>query len=202
MSAQRRDELNGLGKAELEAIAERMSLDVKGTGANGNVVKDDLVKAILKAEAKAETETPAEPVEVPEGVVPGETPGWPVDAETGEPLQLTDEQREQVAALDPPLTDPVDDFDALLARLESNAASGAEGSPAHDSAHGGSESPSSSASAPVTDVSPGDVVPIARTSESTWWCPVCDHSQLHGADECANCHAERNGDEVIVRGAA
>lgn len=37
------------------------------------------------------------PVEVPEGVVPGETPGWPVDPTTGEPLDLTDEQRAELA---------------------------------------------------------------------------------------------------------
>lgn len=35
-------------------------------------------------------------VEVPEGVIPGETPGWPVD-ETGTVLDLTPEQREELA---------------------------------------------------------------------------------------------------------
>lgn len=39
-------------------------------------------------------------VEVPEGVTPGETPGWPVDAETGEPLDLTPEQREELIRTD------------------------------------------------------------------------------------------------------
>lgn len=47
------------------------------------------------------TSAPKEPkkpkVEVPDGVVPGETPGWPVDALTGEPLDLTNEQREELA---------------------------------------------------------------------------------------------------------
>lgn len=33
-------------------------------------------------------------VVVPDGVVPGETPGWPVDGVTGEPLDLTSEERE------------------------------------------------------------------------------------------------------------
>lgn len=33
---------------------------------------------------------------VPEGVVPGETPGWPVD-ESGAPLELTDVQRKKAA---------------------------------------------------------------------------------------------------------
>jgi hypothetical protein len=41
-------------------------------------------------------------IEIPEGAVPGETPGWPVHEETGEPLDLTPEQREELvqAALD------------------------------------------------------------------------------------------------------
>jgi pyruvate/2-oxoglutarate dehydrogenase complex dihydrolipoamide acyltransferase (E2) component len=40
----------------------------------------------------------AGPVETPEGVTPGETPGWPIDAVTGGPLALTDEQRDGLAA--------------------------------------------------------------------------------------------------------
>jgi hypothetical protein len=42
--------------------------------------------------------TDGEPIEIPDGVTPGETPGWPVDAVTGAPLRLTDEQRQKVAA--------------------------------------------------------------------------------------------------------
>lgn len=34
---------------------------------------------------------------IPEGVTPGETPGWPIDAQTGELLDLTPEQREALA---------------------------------------------------------------------------------------------------------
>lgn len=48
---------------------------------------------LSQSEALPESETAPE-VEVPEGVVPGETPGWPVDAETGRPLALTNEERE------------------------------------------------------------------------------------------------------------
>jgi hypothetical protein len=36
-------------------------------------------------------------VDVPEGVVPGETPGWPVDAVDGKVLDLTPEERERLA---------------------------------------------------------------------------------------------------------
>jgi pyruvate/2-oxoglutarate dehydrogenase complex dihydrolipoamide acyltransferase (E2) component len=39
----------------------------------------------------------ASPVEVPDEVTPGETPGWPVDAVTGGPLALSEEQREGLA---------------------------------------------------------------------------------------------------------
>lgn len=36
-------------------------------------------------------------VEVPDGVTPGITPGWPTDAVTGTPLALTDDQRTELA---------------------------------------------------------------------------------------------------------
>lgn len=38
------------------------------------------------------------PVEVPDGVTPGETPGWPVN-EDGDPFDLPDQVREELAAL-------------------------------------------------------------------------------------------------------
>lgn len=37
-----------------------------------------------------------EPVEVPDEVTPGITPGWPLDAVSGEPLALSDEQRAEL----------------------------------------------------------------------------------------------------------
>lgn len=40
----------------------------------------------------------ATPVDVPDGVTPGETPGWPIDAVTGGALALTDEQRSGLEA--------------------------------------------------------------------------------------------------------
>ena len=40
----------------------------------------------------------AAPVEIPDDVTVGETPGWPVDAVTGGALALTDEQRDGLAA--------------------------------------------------------------------------------------------------------
>lgn len=43
-------------------------------------------------------ETDLDPAEVPDDVVPGTTPGWPVNARTGLPLNLTDEQRDMLIA--------------------------------------------------------------------------------------------------------
>jgi hypothetical protein len=55
------------------------------------------------ADTASEPEAPApivatdgDPIEIPDGVVPGETPGWPVD-DAGRPLRLTDEQRKKLA---------------------------------------------------------------------------------------------------------
>lgn len=38
-------------------------------------------------------------VVVPEGVIPGETPGWPVDLATGKPLWMPQEERERLMAM-------------------------------------------------------------------------------------------------------
>jgi|GEM_PF-3264511 len=38
-----------------------------------------------------------ESIEVPDGVTPGVTPGWPLDATTGTPLSLSEEQRSVLA---------------------------------------------------------------------------------------------------------
>lgn len=43
------DDLEGLKKAELQDIADEMGLEPEGTGAQGNVLKDDLKRAIRKA---------------------------------------------------------------------------------------------------------------------------------------------------------
>lgn len=43
-------ELEDRSKDELEEEAKRRELEVKGTGADGNVLKEDLVKALRKAE--------------------------------------------------------------------------------------------------------------------------------------------------------
>jgi pyruvate/2-oxoglutarate dehydrogenase complex dihydrolipoamide acyltransferase (E2) component len=55
--------------------------------------RDELAARVEELKAQLQ---PTE-VDVPEGVVPGETPGWPVDAESGGPLALSDEQRATLA---------------------------------------------------------------------------------------------------------
>lgn len=64
------------------------------------------------AKRKPDAEKSPSEIEVPEGVVPGKTPGWPIDAD-GEPLDLTPEERSALAqtALDeePPLPISADD---------------------------------------------------------------------------------------------
>jgi len=74
-----------------------------------NLSDDDLAKHAKELKEKLDaaherigelegggTEPPA-PVEVPDEVTPGITAGWPLDATTGEPLALSDQQRAEVA---------------------------------------------------------------------------------------------------------
>lgn len=64
-------------------------------------IADALTKAHADRDAAlarvAELEGAA-PVDVPDGVTPGETPGWPIDAVTGGTLALTEEQRSGLEA--------------------------------------------------------------------------------------------------------
>lgn len=52
-------------------------------------------------------------VTVPDGVVPGETPGWPVDAATGKVLRLPDQVREELAKIPIGESSGDDDLEAL-----------------------------------------------------------------------------------------
>jgi hypothetical protein len=68
------------------------------------------LKAALDLELGSRELADAPPtVEVPDGVVPGETPGWPIDAETGEALSLPDSVREELATR--PLAVDYDELD-------------------------------------------------------------------------------------------
>lgn len=64
-------------------------------------------------------------VAVPDGVVPGETPGWPADAVTGEALALTDEERARLA--DSPIGDVDPDAPMVLGAAGSDADASAKG---------------------------------------------------------------------------
>lgn len=75
---------------------------------------------ISKKDAGAKTkEEPAkddgDTVTVPDGVVPGETPGWPVAFDSGELLELTDEQRAALAEHEISGTISAEDVDAVIA---------------------------------------------------------------------------------------
>lgn len=67
--------------------------------ATENMSDEELVAEVQRLTAENETlkATPQDDVEVPDEVTPGVTPGWPIDATTGEPLSLTDEQRSALA---------------------------------------------------------------------------------------------------------
>lgn len=92
----------GKGKKVAEAQAEEDNSDSgKDSGDSGD-----------SKDSGESSDAPA--VEVPDGVVPGETPGWPLDAETGEPLNLNDDQRSALAENDISGEIDVDDVDDLV----------------------------------------------------------------------------------------
>lgn len=70
-----------MSDAELTAEVERLTME-----------RDEACERIEELEAGDSTE-----VEVPDGVTPGETPGWPIDITTGDPVDLTDDQRTALA---------------------------------------------------------------------------------------------------------
>lgn len=80
-------------QSHLEAQLRRAESTIKRLEADGGDSED-----AGDTPPEPPEETPETEVEVPEGVVPGETPGWPVDGETGEPLDLPDQVREELAA--------------------------------------------------------------------------------------------------------
>jgi hypothetical protein len=71
-----------------------------------------------EASSKAKEEPAKEDgdtVTVPDGVVPGETPGWPVAPDSGELLELTDEQREALEERGISGTIAAEDVDGVIA---------------------------------------------------------------------------------------
>lgn len=58
-----REGLEATPKADLEKLTAELGLTVKGTGANGNVVKGDLVDAFLAHEEAADAPAPESPAE-------------------------------------------------------------------------------------------------------------------------------------------
>lgn len=74
-------------------------------GADGPDGADQFAEAIARANADRDAALKrvadlegTSPIHVPDGITPGETPGWPIDAVTGGVLALTDEQRQSLEA--------------------------------------------------------------------------------------------------------
>jgi hypothetical protein len=81
-----------LSMKELRALAKEAGIATPvGTS------KADIEEALAAHEGATSHEQGSDEVVVPEGVVAGETPGWPVDAD-GNSLELTPEEREKLAA--------------------------------------------------------------------------------------------------------
>lgn len=83
-------------------IGETANLDVFPHGTKvGSVIEMTEAEALYERDMGRITpveEKAAGAVTVPDGVVPGETPGWPADAVSGAPLDLTDEERARLAS--------------------------------------------------------------------------------------------------------
>jgi len=82
-----------LSMKELRALAKEAGIPTPvGTS------KAHIEAALAQQAADASPEDSPDEVVVPDGVTPGVTPGWPVDATTGKPLDLTPDEREKLAA--------------------------------------------------------------------------------------------------------
>jgi hypothetical protein len=96
---------SGYTSAKAKEIIEKvtddeLSLDelvaLKGAERAGEG-RSTVLEAVEEKLAPAEEALSSAAVVAPDGVTPGETPGWPVDAETGEPLRLPDQVREELS---------------------------------------------------------------------------------------------------------
>jgi hypothetical protein len=88
-----------IGKVEDGALDLGQLLALRTAEAAGKNRSTVLAAVTEKLQAASTALKPTPEVEVPAGVVPGETPGWPVDAVSGEPLDLPDQVREELAAI-------------------------------------------------------------------------------------------------------
>lgn len=79
-------------------------------GANDEQLLDLQAALALELGSRGLGEGPAK-VEVPDGVVPGETPGWPVDPETEEPYNLPESVRDELAGAEEPQAVDYSKFD-------------------------------------------------------------------------------------------
>lgn len=91
-------------------VGETANLDAFPHGTKvGSVIELTEAEALYERDMGRITpveEKAAGAVAVPDGVVPGETPGWPADAVSSEALALTDEERVRLAEVTIGAVDP------------------------------------------------------------------------------------------------
>lgn len=126
----------------------------------------DTLKARV-AELEADEEVP--PVEIPEGVVPGETPGWPLVV-----LPFTDEQRELLVGAGISGTFTADELAAKLAELRADVAGDADGDAGSQAAEDGDEADA------ATGNQPGDGLPSGVRALGGGWFELPDETRVRG----------------------
>lgn len=139
-------------------------------------VRADLVKVTAERDALtqrvAELEADEEeipPVEIPDGVVPGETPGWPLVV-----LPFTDEQRELLVGAGVSGTFTAHDLRAELDRLrEAAAATG-------DAAGDGDQPPAIEGTSGSEGADGEGALPEGVTETSPGWFQLADGTKVHG----------------------
>lgn len=130
---------------QIRVVDDTAGLSDEAVLAELNTVKaerDQLKARVAELEADEGEESP--PVEIPDGVVPGETPGWPLVV-----LSLTDEQRDLLAEAGVSGTLTVDELSAKFAELRDD-----DKDPADDSG-GQSEADGDDLPDGVVETSPG-----------------------------------------------
>lgn len=140
-----RDYAGMIQLGQIRVVDDTAGLSDEAVLAELNTVKaerDQLKARVAELEADEGEESP--PVEIPDGVVPGETPGWPLVV-----LSLTDEQRDLLAEAGVSGTLTVDELSAKFAELRDD-----DKDPADDSG-GQSEADGDDLPDGVVETSPG-----------------------------------------------
>jgi hypothetical protein len=116
-----------------------------------------------------------EPLEVPDDVTPGITPGWPIDAVTGDPLVLTEEQRAELAEIAPEGTEEEPVLAIVTAQGEFVVIDGPEAPAASETTEGGSGE-----AEPEKQAEPGDELPDGVEGAGGGWYVLPDGTKVQG----------------------